>query len=74
MGFGLRRPKFEHFFAVTAADRTPMPAIRCLGVGEAPADARLLVHVLRVVAMAAWTSGRMPRRVPLYVWVGRLRL
>ncbi len=41
---------------------------------EAPTDARLLVHVLRAVLMAAWMSGRMPRRVPLCVWLGRLRL
>jgi hypothetical protein len=24
--------------------------------------------------MAAWMSGRMPQRVPLCVWLGRLRL
>lgn len=41
---------------------------------EAPTDARLLVHVLRAVLMAAWMSGRMPRLVPLCVWLGRLRL
>ncbi len=49
--------------------------VRCCQMPDgAPAEARLLVHVLRAVLMAAWMSGRVPRRVPLCVWLGRLGL